>query len=95
MSPAALADAPQRGTRVTLHLMEDATTYTERFKLERMVKAQSGHVPVPIVIIDKPGAEAAEIADGAALWTKAKSDIQRRNTPISTAASRDSSTSRR
>src|SRR5512132_358122 len=75
VSPAALADAPQRGTRVTLHLMEDATTYTERFKLERMVKAQSGHVPVPIVIIDKPGAEAAEIADGAALWTKAKSDI--------------------
>ena len=75
VSPAALADAPQRGTRVTLHLMEDAKTYTERFKLERMVKAQSGHVPVPIVIIDKPGAEAAEIADGAALWTKAKSDI--------------------
>ena len=75
VSPAALADAPQRGTRVTLHLMEDAKTYTERSTLERMVKAQSGHVPVPIVIVDKPGAEGAEIADGAALWTKAKSDI--------------------
>src|SRR6185312_15677188 len=75
VSPAALADAPQRGTRVTLHLMEDAKTYTERSTLERMVKAQSGHVPVPIVIVDKPGAEGAEIADGAALWTKPKSDI--------------------
>jgi molecular chaperone HtpG len=75
VAPAALADAPQRGTRVTLHLMEDAKNYTERFNLERMVKAQSGHVPVPIVIIDKPGAEPSEIADGAALWTKAKSDI--------------------
>ena len=75
VSPARAGDAPPRGTRVTLHLREDAKTYTERFKLERMVKAQSGHVPVPIVIIDKPGAEAAEIADGAALWTKAKSDI--------------------
>jgi molecular chaperone HtpG len=75
VSPAALTDAPQRGTRVVLHLMEDAKTYTERHTLERMVKAQSGHVPVPIVIVDKPGAEPAEIADGAALWTKPKSDI--------------------
>jgi molecular chaperone HtpG len=75
VSPAALTDAPQRGTRVVLHLMEDAKTYTERHTLERMVKAQSGHVPVPIVIMDKPGAEPAEIADGAALWTKPKSDI--------------------
>src|SRR3982075_894722 len=75
VAPAALADAPQRGTRVTLHLMEDAKNYTERFNLERMVKAQSGPVPGPIVIIDKPGAEPSEIADGAALWTKAKADI--------------------
>ena len=72
VAPAALADAPQRGTRVILHLMEDAKTYTERSTLERMVKAQSGHVPVPIVIVEKPGAEGAEIADGAALWTKAE-----------------------
>jgi molecular chaperone HtpG len=67
--------APARGTRVVLHLLEDAKSYTERFTLERLVKTQSGHVPVPIVIIDKPDAEPAEIADGAALWTKPKSDI--------------------
>jgi molecular chaperone HtpG len=75
VSPARLGDAPNRGTRVVLHLMEDAKAYTERFTLERIVKAQSGHVPVPIVLIDKPGAKPSEIADGAALWTKAKSEI--------------------
>jgi molecular chaperone HtpG len=75
VSPATLADAPNHGTRVILHLMEDAKAYTERFTLERIVKAQSGHVPVPIVLIDKPGAKPSEIADGAALWTKAKSEI--------------------
>ena len=75
VAPIALADAPVRGTRVILHLMQDATSYTERFTLERVVKAQSGHVPVPIAIIEKPGAEPAEVADGAALWTKPKSDI--------------------
>jgi molecular chaperone HtpG len=75
MSPASTADAPPRGTRVVLHLMENATMYAERATLERIVKAQSGHVPVPIAIADKPGAEPAEVADGAALWTKPKSEI--------------------
>jgi molecular chaperone HtpG len=75
VAPAMLDEAPARGTRVILHLMEDAKTYTERFKLERIVKEQSGHVPVPIAIVDKPGAEPAEVADGAALWTKPRAEI--------------------
>jgi molecular chaperone HtpG len=75
VAPAAAADAPPRGTRVTLHLLEDAKTYAERFTIEQLVKAQSGHVPVPIALIEKPGAEPVEIADGAALWTKPKSEI--------------------
>ena len=55
--------------------MEDAKSYTERATIERLVRAQSGHVPVPIAIVDKPGAEPAEITDGAALWAKPKSAI--------------------
>jgi molecular chaperone HtpG len=43
--------------------------------LERIVKEQSGHVPVPISVIEKPGAEPTEVADGIALWTKPKSEI--------------------
>jgi molecular chaperone HtpG len=75
VSPAALEDAPARGTRVTLNLLEDAKTYAERWTLERIVKAQSGHVPVPIALIEKPGAELTSLADGAALWTRPKSEI--------------------
>src|SRR5215475_3938397 len=75
VSPAALDAAPRRGTRVVLHLMEDAKPYAERFRLERIVRTQSGHVPVPIAIVEKPGAEPSELADGAALWAKPKSDI--------------------
>jgi molecular chaperone HtpG len=70
-----LADAPARGTRVVLHLMDDAKSYAERSTVERLVKAQSGHVPVPIAIVEKAGAEPTEITDGAALWTKPKSEI--------------------
>ena len=68
-------EAPRRGTRVVLHLMESAKEYTERFTVERLIKAQSGHVPVPIAIIEKSGAEPAEVTDGAALWAKPKSSI--------------------
>jgi molecular chaperone HtpG len=75
IAPETLADAPRRGTRVVLHLMDDANTYAERLTLERIVKAQSGHVPVPIAIVDKPGAQPTQVADGAALWTKPKAEI--------------------
>jgi molecular chaperone HtpG len=75
ITPAELADAPARGTRVVLHLMEDAKTYAERSTVERLVKAQSGHVPVPIAIVEKAGAAPTEISDGAALWAKPKSEI--------------------
>ncbi|MDE1915615.1 MAG: molecular chaperone HtpG [Sphingomonadales bacterium] len=75
IAPADLADAPLRGTRIVLHLMEDAQDYARRYKIEGMIKAQSGHVPVPIDLIEKPGEEPAAIADGTALWTRPKSDI--------------------
>jgi len=75
ISAAELADAPARGTRVVLHLMDDAKSYAERSTIERLIKAQSGHVPVPIAIVEKAGGEPAEISDGAALWAKPKSEI--------------------
>ena len=75
ISAAELADAPARGTRVVLHLMDDAKTYAERSTIERLIKAQSGHVPVPIAIVEKAGSDPAEISDGAALWAKPKAEI--------------------
>jgi molecular chaperone HtpG len=75
IAPLAAVDGPARGTRVVLHLMEDAASYTERNTLERIVKAQSGHVPVPIALVEKPGAPAQEVADGAALWVKPRAEV--------------------
>jgi len=75
VTPIETAQAPARGTRVTLFLKEDAASYTEAFKIEQTIKAQSGHVPVPIFLTETPGGEAKPIADGVALWTKPKSEI--------------------
>ena len=55
--------------------MDDAKDYADRYRIEQMVRAQSGHVPVPIDLKEKPDAEATQVADGTALWTRPKSDI--------------------
>jgi molecular chaperone HtpG len=68
-------EAPARGTRVILHLKEDAAHYTQASTVERTIKAQSGHVPVPLFLCDTPDAEPRQIADGAALWMRPKSEI--------------------
>jgi molecular chaperone HtpG len=69
------SEAPARGTRVTLHLKEDAGSYLDGHTVERTIKAQSGHVSVPIFLRDKPEAEEKQLADGAALWVKPKSEV--------------------
>lgn len=86
-----LADAPVRGSRVTLHLNDDALDYAAPSTIERIVREYSAHVPVPIVLIapaepttNEEGEEVApeagatqerQLADGSALWTKSKSEI--------------------
>jgi len=67
--------APRRGTRVVLHLSDEAKSYTERATIEHLIKEQSGHVPVPIAIVEKAGTAPVEITDSAALWAKPKSEI--------------------
>jgi molecular chaperone HtpG len=76
VSPVVADAAPRRGTRVVLHLLADAKSYAERSTVEQLVRAQSGHVPVPIAVVEKPGAQSSEITDGAALWAKPKSEIK-------------------
>ncbi|WP_413709032.1 molecular chaperone HtpG [Rhizobium sp. Rhizsp82] len=74
-----LADAPTRGTRVVLHLLEDAKKYTTKWAVEKIIRDQSGHVPVPIKLIEKLGAEPTQITDGAALWTKPKGEVSKQD----------------
>jgi molecular chaperone HtpG len=76
IAPVDPATAPLRGTRVTLTLLDEAKSYAELYTIERIVKAQSGHVPVPI-FVEETGSEeeARQLADGAALWARSKSDI--------------------
>ena len=43
-----VGQAPARGTRVVLHLMDDAKKYASKWTVEKIIRDQSGHVPAPI-----------------------------------------------
>jgi molecular chaperone HtpG len=55
--------------------MDDATQYTQTHQIERLIKAQSGHVAVPVAFIERPDAEKREVSDGTALWVRSKNEI--------------------
>jgi molecular chaperone HtpG len=76
IAPVALDEGPRRGTRVVLHLAEDAASYAETTTVERLIKSHSGHIAFPISIVGGSNAEARQIADGTALWLKPKSEIK-------------------
>jgi molecular chaperone HtpG len=76
IAPLPLEAAPQRGSRILLHLNEASHDYAEAHRIERIVREHSGAVAVPVDLIEKPGAEPRRVADGAALWTKSKSEIK-------------------
>ncbi len=76
IAPSPLDAAPQRGSRVRLHLNQASHDYAEAYRIERIVREHSGAVAVPVDLIEKPGAEPRRIADGAALWAKSKFEIK-------------------
>jgi molecular chaperone HtpG len=79
----------ERGTRVVLHLREDALEYANGWKLRELVRKYSDHISLPILLEkeewkdgenDQPGAmvktgEWETINQATALWTRPKKDV--------------------
>ena len=82
-------DLPTRGTRVILHLREDAAEYLSSWKLKGIISKYSDHISLPILMRkeewkegenDQPGEmvltdEWETVNKANALWTRAKKDI--------------------
>ena len=67
-----------RGTRVTLHLREDAAEYADEFRLRNLIRKYSDHIAFPVVMTTLPeGGEAKEEAANSAkaLWTRPRTEI--------------------
>jgi molecular chaperone HtpG len=72
----AVADgaAPARGTRIILHLKEDAAEFLEGGKIESVVRAYSDHIAHPILLSVGPDT-VRQINTANAIWMRPKPDI--------------------
>ena len=70
------ADAPSRGTRVSLHINDEAKNFLEAWHVSQVLRSYASAIPVAVTLIPKPDAEPEKIADGAVIWAKPKSDIK-------------------
>ncbi|MEQ8357197.1 MAG: molecular chaperone HtpG [Kiloniellaceae bacterium] len=69
-------DAPQRGTRIVLHLRKGEEEYLDPQRIRRIVATYSDHIAVPVVLESKKEDEPDETLNAAsALWTRPKNEI--------------------
>ncbi len=68
-------DAPETGgTRVTLHLKEDATEYLDAERLKRLVKSHCEHIGFEIRVLDAEGKGDA-VNQASPLWRRSASEV--------------------
>jgi molecular chaperone HtpG len=70
-------DVPERGTRVVLHLKDDALEFADGFRLRGLVRRYSDHIAFPVRMA-KEGAASLEYEDvnqAQALWTRPKAEL--------------------
>ena len=67
-----------RGTRIVLHLKKEDKDFTEKTRVEAVVRRYSDHIPIPILLDAgaKEDEEAVKVNEASALWTRSKSDIE-------------------
>lgn len=64
-----------RGTKIVLHLKEDAKKYLEEHEIRRVVSTYSDHILFPIELIDAEG-KAEQINSASAIWQRPKSELK-------------------
>ncbi|MCZ8129829.1 MAG: molecular chaperone HtpG [Steroidobacteraceae bacterium] len=70
-------ELPSRGTRIVLHLKEDAKEFADAWRLRGLVRRYSDHIafPVRMPTEGKATAERETVNNAQALWTRAKSTL--------------------
>lgn len=63
-----------QGTQITLHLREDKEEFADKHRIKHVVRTYSDHISFPVELTDEEG-KTETINEGAALWTRNKSDI--------------------
>lgn len=71
------AEVSERGTRVTLHLKDVESEFSDALRLETLIRKYSDHIAFP-VLLSRAGdteAEPQTVNSATALWTRSRSEI--------------------
>jgi molecular chaperone HtpG len=68
------AKTVRRGTRIVLHMKDDAKEYLQPHTIERIVRLYSDHIQFPIELVDDKG-DARQINAASAIWQRSKSEL--------------------
>lgn len=78
-------EKPDRGTRIVLHLKEDAREFSDDWRLRGIIRKYSDHIAVPVQMQkyvppaedgkEQPAGEWENVNSATALWTRNKSEI--------------------
>jgi molecular chaperone HtpG len=72
-------DRPERGTRVTLHLREDAAEFADEHRLRALIRKYSDHIAFPVLMKSKSAgedeAQEESANDAKALWTRPRAEV--------------------
>ena len=69
------AEKGDRGTRIVLHLRDDALDYLEPWKIEGVVKTYSDHITHPIMLAGEGEEAARQINSASAIWMQPKAKV--------------------
>jgi len=77
----------ERGTRIVLHLRDDATEFLDNFRLQALIRKYSDHIAFPVKMLEpevpasdedsteQQAREFVSVNSAKALWTRARTDI--------------------
>ncbi len=68
------AEGLSRGTRIVLHMRQDAAEYLDTHRLQHVAQTYSDHIAFPI-LLGKADGELQKANSASALWTRPKSEI--------------------
>ncbi len=62
-------EEPKRGTRIVIHLKDDASEYAEKYRVDGAIRKHSGFVPFPVFVDDD------KVNTQPALWREPKTSV--------------------
>ena len=70
-------DRPERGTTITLHLKTSETEFSEKLRLENLIKKYSDHIAFPVELNDEVNKDdkAQVINSATALWNRPRNKV--------------------